>query len=279
MAGHRNELRAFHASLMAAASGSDDPRLARVFKLVPREAFLPPGPWKISGPDGRYHETPSDDPAYIYQNNIVALDAAREINNGEPFLHASWIGAVMLRPGERVCHIGAGSGYYTAILSVLAAPGGSVEAFEIDEALARAARHNLEPYEGVSVTHANATEVDLPASDVIYVNAGVLAPPPAWLRALRPGGRLIFPWRPSEETGLAMLVTKLASGKLRARPLAPAYFIPCTGGASARDRLAAAPDAHATATIRSIWLTSERTPDESAIAAYEHVWFSSLAVE
>jgi protein-L-isoaspartate(D-aspartate) O-methyltransferase len=171
-----DELRAFHAKLMAAASHSDDPRLERVFELVPRHAFLPPGPWKIRF-NNRYYETPSDNPGYIYQNNAVALDARQGINNGEPFLHAAWIGATNPRPGDRICHIGAGSGYYTAILSILASPGGKVEAFEVDATLANKARQNLEPYEGVGVTHGDATKRDLSEADLIYVNAGVLAPP------------------------------------------------------------------------------------------------------
>jgi precorrin-6B methylase 2 len=60
---------------------------------------------------------------------------------------------------------------------MLALPRGSVHAFEVDESLARQARENLEPFEGVSVTHGDATALPLPASDLIYVNAGVVAPP------------------------------------------------------------------------------------------------------
>ena len=65
------EVRRFHAQLMAAASGSLDERLERIFELVPREAFLGPGPWHIaiqpwkSTPYRRYVETPSDDPVHI----------------------------------------------------------------------------------------------------------------------------------------------------------------------------------------------------------------------
>ncbi len=239
-----DELRAFHAKLMAAASNSDDPRLERVFELVPRHAFLPPGPWKIRF-NKRYYETPSDNPAYVYQNNAVALDAGKGINNGEPFLHAAWIGATNPRPGDRICHIGAGSGFYTAILSVLASPGGSVEAFEVDAALSNAARRNLEPYEGVSVTHGDATRVDLPAADLIYVNAGVLAPPQSWLQALRPGGRMIFPWCPADSVGLSMLITRIDGGGFDAKPLMTAWFIPCVGGASTYDYFATAPDLRA----------------------------------
>jgi protein-L-isoaspartate(D-aspartate) O-methyltransferase len=271
-----DELRAFHAKLMAAASNSDDPRLERVFELVPRHAFLPPGPWKIAV-NKHYCETPTDNPAYVYQNNLIALDAGKGINNGEPFLHAAWIGAINPSPGDRICHIGAGSGYYTAILSVLASPGGSVEAFEVDAALASTARENLAPYEGVTVTHGDATQMELPQADLIYVNAGVLAPPRSWLQALRPGGRMIFPWRPAEDVGLAMLITRSEAGGFDAKPLMNSWFIPCVGGASTLDYFAVAPDSRAARSVRSIWLTSERTPDETAVATYEHVWFSTAA--
>jgi len=274
MSANLDELRASHAKRMAAASNSTDPRLERVFELVPRHAFLPAGPWKIMA-NGRYDETPDDDPSHVYQNNVIALDTAKGINNGEPFLHAAWIGATNPRPGDRICHIGAGYGYYTAILSVLASPGGSVEAFEVDAGLANAARQNLEPYEGVRVTHGDATVVDLPPADLIYVNAGVLAPPQSWLKALRPGGRLIFPWRPADSVGLAMLITRTEGGGFDARPLMTAWFIPCVGGASTNDFFATAPDSDAARSVRSVWLTSERAPDETAVVKYKHVWFSS----
>ena len=44
---HLEEARTLYARMMAAASRSSDPRLERIFELVPREAFLPPGPWHI----------------------------------------------------------------------------------------------------------------------------------------------------------------------------------------------------------------------------------------
>ena len=265
-----------YARLMAAASKSADPRLERVFELVPREAFLPPGPWKIMV-DNEYFETPSADPVCLYQNALVALDATKGINNGEPFLHAAWLGAAAPQRGNVVCHIGAGAGYYTAILSVLALPGGWVEAFEIDPGLAERARKNLEAFEGITVTQGDATKLPLPASDLIYVNAGVLAPPSGWLQALRPQGRLIFPWRPSGEVGLTLLITRTDAG-FEAKPLMNSWFIPCVGGASTADGFVKAPDAQAAWSVRSAWLTSERVPDKTAVVAYQHVWFSSSAL-
>ena len=141
---------------------SPDPRLPRIFEEVRREDFLGPGPWKIMA-GNTYCETPSADPTFLYQNVLVALDEEKGINNGEPHLHAAWIAIANPTSGEDICHIGAGTGYYTAILSKLAMPGGSVQAYEIDERLARKARANLKPYKGASVVHGDATRLPLPA--------------------------------------------------------------------------------------------------------------------
>jgi protein-L-isoaspartate(D-aspartate) O-methyltransferase len=269
------EVRTFYAQQMAAASSSGDPRLERIFELVPREAFLGRGPWQIKV-NGRYIETPSADPVYLYQNVLVALDAVKGINNGEPFLHAAWIGAVAPQGGDAVCHIGAGTGYYTALLSMLTLPGGSVQAFEIDEALARQAVEHLEPFAGVTVTCGDATSLPVPASDLIYVNAGVVAPPRSWLEALRPGGRLIFPWRPTDSIGLTMLLKRSESG-LEAKPLMPSWFIPCIGASNA-DQCTKMPGRSEARSVRSAWLTADRKPDATAVAAYRDVWFSSAAI-
>ena len=136
------EVRAFYAKEMASASGSSDPRIEQTFKSVRREAFMPTGPWKVLVGDN-YVETPSTDPRYLYQNNLIALDAEKGINNGEPFLHARWIGAVAPKPGETVTHIGVGTGYYSAVLSMLVLPKGVLTAYEVDEKLAAQARRNL----------------------------------------------------------------------------------------------------------------------------------------
>jgi protein-L-isoaspartate(D-aspartate) O-methyltransferase len=269
------EIRGFFATMMAVASGSTDPRFERAFELVRREAFVGPGPWHINIYQ-RTVETPNADPVFLYQNVLVRLDAAKGINNGEPFLHAAWMGAVEPRPGEMVCHIGAGTGYYTAILSVLTLPGGLVHAFEIDEGLAKKARDNLLPFEGVSVTQGDATRLPLPPSDLIYVNAGVVTPPASWLKALRPQGRLIFPWRPSPAAGLAIIVTRCEAG-FSVKPLMASYFIPCVGASDAEE-CSKIPDPGEAWSARSLWLTAEREPDETAVAICEELWFSSREI-
>jgi protein-L-isoaspartate(D-aspartate) O-methyltransferase len=275
-----DEVRAFYAKLMAASADTGDPRYERAFESVPREAFLPPGPWHISPShvmgNRRYVETPTADPIHLYQNALVAIDAAKGINNGEPFLHAAWLGAVAPKPGEVICHIGAGTGYYTALLSMLALPGGQVHAFEIEEDLAQRARDNLRPFEGISVTTGDATKSPLPPCDLVYVNAGVVAPPRSWLLALRPGGRVIFPWRPADEVGLTVILRRSVTG-FEVAPLMPAWFIPCIG-ASSIEGCTRTPDSREARSVRSAWLVADKEPDETAVAVYEHVWFSSARV-
>ena len=266
------EQRKFFARLMATASGWNDPRFGAAIEAVAREDFMGPGPWRVYVIGGGYVETPSCDPGYLYQDALVALDAEQGINNGQPTLHARWIGAVKPQPGEVITHVGAGTGYYSAVLTKLVAPGGHVHAFEIDQALATEARHNLAAYENVTVVAASAVAETLPPSDIVYVNASVQAPPLAWLAALKEGGRLIFPWRVSRAQGLAVVVFRHAAG-FAASALMPSLFIPCQGVDETKspEEVPSRQDAWA---INSLHRRGDREPDGSAVAVYEDVWFS-----
>ena len=270
-----DDVRKTFAKEMARVSASPDPRLEKAFYRVHREDFLPPGPWKLLV-EGGYVETPDSDPRHVYRNSAIALDARKGINNGEPYLHAIWIGAVAPQPGETVTQIGLGMGYYSAILSLLLQPDGRLIGFEINRELAEVARRNLARFENVSVLNGDAASLELPPSDLIYVSASVAAPPEQWLVALRPGGRLIFPWRPTTEVALAMLVKRIPAG-FEARPLMSSWFIPCAGASSSKGNTLA-PTPSTARCIRSIHLSGVRTPDESAVAIYEHVWFSGAKV-
>jgi protein-L-isoaspartate(D-aspartate) O-methyltransferase len=273
------DARTFYARLMAAHAGAADSRLEEAFASVPRETFLGPGPWTVIAgraliTGNRRVMTPSADPVHIYQDVLVALDADKGINNGEPSLHAMWIGKIAPGPNEAVTHVGAGTGYYSALLARLVSPG-RVTAFELEADLAARAVKNLEAYDNVTVVQGDAVTSDLPPSDIIYVNAGVVAPPVAWLRALKPGGRMIFPWRPSQSVGLAVVVTRTEQG-FACDPFMRSWFIPCVG-ASRAAATAKIPDGQKAARSRSIWLTSDRTPDGTATAIIGDVWFSSQA--
>jgi hypothetical protein len=116
--------------------------LISAFANVPREAFVGPGPWLISDGEG-YRLTPDADASQLYANVLVALDGERELNNGRPGTHAPWLEALAPLPGEHVVHVGAGAGYYTAILAALVGLSGRVTAIEIEPALIAQLRRNV----------------------------------------------------------------------------------------------------------------------------------------
>jgi len=267
------QARMFYASEIMRLAGVENARIENAFALTHRETFLPPPPWTVisTGIATQTHQVTD-----IYSNVLVAIDRKRGINNGEPALHAAWIDAVNPQPGETVIHVGAGLGYYTAILSRLVEPGGHVEAFEYESDLAAHARQNLQGCSNVTVHAGSAFGRVLPNADVVYVNAGVIAPDVEWLRALNPGGRLIFPWQPNKGWGPAVLVQRQANG-FGAGSLMNVGFISCSGtteSISVRN----VPSEADLAAVRSVWIRSERKPDASAVAVYEDVWFSSEEV-
>ena len=131
------ELRRFYArAVVPQFPTAGDERLMEAFAAVPRERFVGPGPWQVITASG-YIETPSADLAFLYQDVVVALAAERGVNNGQPSLHATSIAAANPTHGETVLHIGAGTGYYTAILAAVVGPTGTVVALEMDDGLAK----------------------------------------------------------------------------------------------------------------------------------------------
>jgi protein-L-isoaspartate(D-aspartate) O-methyltransferase len=185
--------RAYAKQIMAAALVADE-RVEAAFAAVPREAYLGPGPWPVlrTRPDG-YAPTPSDDPVYLYVNQVVGLLPERNLNNGEPSLHAMMIAAAAPKSGEHAVHIGIGGGYYTAILAELVGATGRITAIELDAGLAERASANLVRLRHVRVLHGNGSLIPFDPADVIYVNAGATRPADVWLDRLKENGRLILP--------------------------------------------------------------------------------------
>ena len=62
----------------------------------------------------------TSDPAAVYENVSVALDAGRQLYNGAPGIVAAWLDALDPQPGERVFHAGCGTGYFSAVAATLA---------------------------------------------------------------------------------------------------------------------------------------------------------------
>ncbi len=170
-------------------------RVVEAFASVPRELFLGEGPWQLVqplNPAALYRMTPDAALEHIYQDVVVVIDAARQLNNGQPSLHARLIEAAAPAPGESVLHIGCGTGYYTAILAETVGRSGTVVAYEVEADLAARANELLRDWPQVRVEQGDAGDVKGPY-DAIYVNAGATHARPEWIAALTLGGRLILP--------------------------------------------------------------------------------------
>ncbi|MEQ8736530.1 MAG: hypothetical protein RIC29_16520 [Rhodospirillaceae bacterium] len=229
-------VRRAYAKQILAEAGVSDRSLEQAFATLRREDFVGPGPWKLFRfPDG-YYETPSDDPVYLYQDKLCALNSDKGLNNGQPSFLCFLISLGRLNPGDRVVHVGAGVGYYTAIMAEVVGNTGHVCAVEFEKDLASRAKNNLAGYCYVDVMQGDGSLIAFDPADVILVNAGATRPANVWLDALKDGGRLVLPLTVSFTTDDGHAMTKGAifliqrNGKyFSATWVSPTQIYPCMG--------------------------------------------------
>jgi protein-L-isoaspartate(D-aspartate) O-methyltransferase len=207
------DYRRFYADEIRFVANLTSPALVEAFARVAREQYIGRGPWRVGAPElralaavglGEANYVDVDDPRHLYHNVVVVLDAAGDINNGQPSALARWISALDLEPGARVYHLGCGVGYYTAIMAEVVGRNGSVIASEVNEDLAARARENLAAYGNVQVHSADGAEMDPGDCDAMLINAGVTHPHQLWLDRLREGGRLVVPITTATSANLGM---------------------------------------------------------------------------
>lgn len=197
------DCRCFYAEEIRFAANLSSTALVDAYARVSRENFLGPGPWQVASPaqlglaatgfgaGSPYVEV--KDPRDLYHDVLVAIDPARQLNNGQPSALAAWISALYLKAGDRVFHVGCGVGYYTAILAEVVGPNGGIVGAEIDGDLAARAAANLAGYGNVSVHAGDGAAIDPGLCDAMLINAGVTHPHRPWLERLKPDGRLVLP--------------------------------------------------------------------------------------
>jgi protein-L-isoaspartate(D-aspartate) O-methyltransferase len=196
-----------------AARGIRDARVLDALRRVPRHLFLPP--------DARSR-------AYA--------DAAQPIGEGQtisqPYIVALMSEALALTGSEKVLEIGAGSGYQTAVLSLLAR---EIIAVERIKPLAERAGRALGAFGAANVRlfvgdGSRGWEADAPY-DAILVAAVAPSVPPALIAQLKTGGRLVLPVGPENVPQRLLLLTKAEDGSesVTTRDLGTVAFVPLVG--------------------------------------------------
>jgi protein-L-isoaspartate(D-aspartate) O-methyltransferase len=210
-----DDRRRFYAEEIAATANLRSEAVVDALASVPREQFLPPGPWTVRGEadfQSPPRQTADADPRHVYHNLAIAIDPSRQLFNGAPGLLAMAIDTLGVKPGDRALHIGAGTGYYSAVIAQCVGPSGHLLALEVDTALADRARENLAASPWVDVRRGDGNGALDGQFDAILINAGVTHPLESWLGALAVGGRMILPltvtMSPSIGKGILLLLTK-----------------------------------------------------------------------
>ena len=257
--------------------------VVEAFASVPRERFLGPGPWRVLSPMAMadYWTTEDADPRHLYHDVLIAIDEERRLNNGQPSLWARMYDQLELSRGDHVVHIGAGTGYYSAILAEIVGGAGRVTAIEVDPTLAARATENLAtawPQATVVAADGFRFQPDHPA-DAIVINAGVTHFSAVWLDALAAeNGRLLVPLTNAERWGAFLMITRQPGDPSRyaARFAGRVGIIPCVSGrdAAAEERLTAALAKGDFTAIRSLRRAPE-DPDHTCWLAGDGWWLST----
>jgi protein-L-isoaspartate(D-aspartate) O-methyltransferase len=165
--------------------GIRDPRVLEAMLAVPRHAFIPVN---------RINDAYKDQPVPIGEGQTIS----------QPYMVASMSEALELTGPERVLEIGTGSGYQTAVLSLLAR---EVHTIENHAALAEAAQERLARlgYRNIFF-HVGDGTLGCPEAapfDAILVTAAAPQIPPPLLAQLAEGGRMLLPLGSTETQELA----------------------------------------------------------------------------
>jgi protein-L-isoaspartate(D-aspartate) O-methyltransferase len=177
---------------------------------VPREEFVPP-----------------DVRSFAYDNQALPIDYHQTIS--QPFIVALMTELVDPQPGHIILEIGAGSGYQAAVLSLLVK---MVFTLEIISPMAEEARRRLNRlgFNNIEVFERDGhLGLDEHAPfDGIIVTAATPRVPPALIRQLKPGGKLVIPLGQPLYYQELTLIQKNREGDLNWDNILGVAFVPLT---------------------------------------------------
>ena len=193
------------------ARGVRDDLVLEAMRKVPRELFLPKNLREFA-----YEDSP--------------LPIAGEQTISQPYIVAFMAEALMLKGGEKVLEIGAGSGYAAAVLSEIAANVYTVERLGqlADKAAATLADLG---YDNVHVRHGDGTRgwPEHAPYDAIVVAAGAPQVPESLKQQLKLGGRLVIPVGTDQRSQELVRVVRVSKNEYRSEDIADVRFVPLIG--------------------------------------------------
>ena len=168
---------------------------------------------------------PEANRARAYADRPVPIGYGQTIS--QPYIVALMTDLLQLEPDHRVLEIGTGSGYQTAVLSLLC---GRVYTMEVVSALSETAAERLRRlgYSNVE-TRAGSGYGGWPEHapyDGIIVTAAATHIPPALVEQLKPGGRLVIPVGQPHAYQELMLVESSREGETSIRNVLGVAFVP-----------------------------------------------------
>jgi protein-L-isoaspartate(D-aspartate) O-methyltransferase len=176
---------------------------------VPRHLFVPPSV--------RHN---------AYEDSALPIGSGQTIS--QPFIQAKYLETVGLTGKERVLEIGTGSGYQTALISLLA---DTVYTIERVPALSESARRVLESasYRNINYIVGDGTLGWKPGApyDAILVSAASPEIPQPLVSQLAPGGRMIVPV--GDRDVQALVVVRLGPNGIETSTIGDARFVPLIG--------------------------------------------------
>ena len=175
----------------------------------------------------RHEFVPPELVAFAYDNRPLPIGEGQTIS--QPYIVALMTDLAGIRKGDRVLEVGTGSGYQAAVLAEL---GVAVHSIEIVAAARASARERLGRlgYGNIEVVAGdgyNGIEARAPF-DAILVTAGADHMPPALVRQLKPGGRMVIPVGEPMSIQQLTVIEKGADGKVKSRLVIPVRFVPLT---------------------------------------------------
>jgi protein-L-isoaspartate(D-aspartate) O-methyltransferase len=213
---------------IARAAMVDEVRLYATLARDSGEEVLNEDVMRVLGTVKRHEFVPARQKPFAYENRPLPIGHGQTIS--QPYIVA--IMTELMEPDRdaTVLEIGTGSGYQAAILSKLV---NHVYSIEIIEALAdeASARLALLRYDNVTTKLGDGYygwEEHAPF-DAIIVTAAASHVPPALVRQLRPGGRMIIPVGGQFMTQQLLLLEKADDDTIITRQIAAVRFVPLTG--------------------------------------------------